>query len=70
MIWFSIALHTGIAIIMGLAGFSMAMLCFVACFIPTEAVQGFVESVQTKLPALKTLSPPPAETLEEAVMAK
>lgn len=55
--WFviscSVMLHTGIAIIMGLATFSLMMMCFVLCFMPTEAVQMFLDSFRSKAPGEK-----------------
>jgi hypothetical protein len=64
MITGAVLLHTGIALIMGLIGFGLCMLCLLLAFVPPEAVHRLLElltsSVRSQLTALGLRSAPAA----------
>jgi hypothetical protein len=63
MIVGAVLLHTGIALIMGLTGFSLIMLVLLLAFVPNESVRrllGLAERVPSLAPAGGRLPPLPA----------
>src|SRR5262249_21782239 len=49
----AVLLHTGIGLIMGLATFSLCMLCLLLCFVPAETFHRLVDLVSEQARTLK-----------------
>jgi hypothetical protein len=72
MICFSVMLHTGIGIVMGLTTFSLLMMCLVLSFVPASTHHAFVEVLVRKTMTLRELfrgKPPAAPAPQQPMMA-
>ncbi len=70
MVCGAIMLHTGIAMMMGLVGFSMMMLVLVSSFVPPEAIRRQLELLtrrKTSAPSEATQRPVPSGTRPESL---
>jgi hypothetical protein len=71
MIVGAVMLHTGIALVMGLVGFSMLMLCMLLCFVPAETMHRLVEQLkELAMQSAAVLGLPPARREEHLALSR